>query len=282
MPLVNSTISYTGLVEKYVGTAYDKMAELHSRLEELLLISQSIADGSFDEVAGIADEIQGLIDKIDEFNSTYYGSYDTAPLADPNGNPITEGDLYFDTYKSLLMVYVGEFWIPLGAVEHTVERWVVSGAHTDNPAGEPIINLKKPYLPGTNNLSIHRHRRDIPTGLTVGELLLSKSIDSDNGDYTEIDEYTVQFTNETLLADELIFSVGTEAATVTHVGEVGRYWQKTPTDNLQIVKLPPGKTYIPGSNNLTVHAKRRDAFQTMELQIHDEYDGDGFLIEQHD
>ncbi len=33
---VNSGISYTGLVEKYIGTAYDKMTVLYDNLEALL------------------------------------------------------------------------------------------------------------------------------------------------------------------------------------------------------------------------------------------------------
>jgi len=256
MGLKNSNLNYNGLVPKFIGTAYDKMAELHDNLSDLLLIAGSIEDGSFDEVAAIADELQTVIDKIDHFNSTYYGVYPESPLVDPFGNPITEGDIYYDSTMELMYVYVRDSWVPLGAISLTIEHIVIGNAHKVGSDRFRITNLNYPYLPGENNLNVHRN----------GELLVSKATSEMYGEYREIDERTIEFylptdtsPDRTLLGtvegDRIAVQIGTEAATVTHVGRVHQYQVLTTYENQQVIDLPKTVTYIPKVHNLTVHLK---------------------------
>jgi hypothetical protein len=251
----NSNQNYTGLVQKYVGTAYDKMAEIHDNLRELLLIAGSIEDGSFDEVAQIADELQTVIDKIDHFNNTYYGALPQAPATDPSGNPITEGDLYYDTTMELMYVFVRDTWVPLGAISLTVEHIVVGDNHIQGSKIR-IDNLEYPYIPGENNLVVHRN----------GELLVSTQTSPMYGEYKEIDERTIELflptTSDpdrlllgTEVGDRLAIQVGTEAATVTHIGAVKQYQYITKVANEQVITIPEDATYVMGTYNLAVHLR---------------------------
>ena len=54
MGIVNSNQSYSGLVQKYIGTAYDKMALLADNLDALILIADDIRDGSFQTIIDMA------------------------------------------------------------------------------------------------------------------------------------------------------------------------------------------------------------------------------------
>ena len=268
----NSNISYTGLVEKYVGTAYDKMAEIHARLEKLLIISASIEDGSFQEVADIADEIQTLIDRVNDFKTTYYGALDYVPTLDPLGDPITDGDLYFDINKELMYVFYRDTWTPLGAIASTAEHIVIGDNHVDGSI-ITIENLDYPYLPGMNNMAVHRN----------GELLVSIATDPIYGEYREVDERTIEMYKPTTtdpdrlllgteVGDRIVVHIGTEAATVTHVGRVGQYSYTTVVENEAVIdfnKFAPGVNYVVGSLNLSVHLKEATGNNTREYQIVD-------------
>ena len=252
---INSNISNTGQVEKYIGSAYDKMAELHANLADLLVIAESIKDGSFDEVASIADEIQGLIDKIDLFNSTYYGALDYIPVVDPLGNQITDGDIYFDINKKLMYVFVDGFWIPLGAANNTVTRVQLADSHFNGdsilvPVGIARDGNPYMYLPGQNNMTVHLN----------GLLLVGTHTSPLAGSYTETSETEITINNLRLsqlaeIGDEVVFHIGTEAATVTHIGAIGRYVYTTIQEGETVITLPTGVSYIRGANNINVHVK---------------------------
>ena len=75
MGIVNSNQSYSGLVQKYIGTAYDKMALLADNLDALILIADDIRDGSFQTIIDMAGKIDDAIRLVNEFNATYYGNW---------------------------------------------------------------------------------------------------------------------------------------------------------------------------------------------------------------
>ena len=59
---------------------------------------------------------------ITNFHNTYYGSFSFDPTEDPNGNPITDGDMYFNNLTDQLRIYNGTAWVPIpdsGALEAT-------------------------------------------------------------------------------------------------------------------------------------------------------------------
>lgn len=48
------------------------------------------------------------------FNGTWYGALASDPVQDPNGDPITEGDIYLNTTDDVVKFYSGGMWNPLG------------------------------------------------------------------------------------------------------------------------------------------------------------------------
>ena len=76
----------------------------------------------------------------DSFRSVYYGAFATAPSADPLGNPISVGDLYFDTTISALMVWGGSAWQTYNPAT------ISTAALTDWPAAVSVTELG--YLDG--------------------------------------------------------------------------------------------------------------------------------------
>lgn len=57
------------------------------------------------------------------FKGQYLGAQPTNPTVDGNGNPLTEGDLYFNTTVDEMRVFNGTGWIPVGStVEGTLKR----------------------------------------------------------------------------------------------------------------------------------------------------------------
>jgi len=276
MALTNSNISYTGLVEKYIGSAYDKMSEIHDNLREILLIAGSIEDGSFQEVADIADELQTVIDKINHFNSTYYGAYSTAPVLDPMGNPITDGDLYYDTSKELMYVYSKDFWIPLGAAEQHVEVVPLTPGLKNEATNEYEVYLDTPYIVGRNNLSVHINRVHH----------ISTSVDSTYGTYREIDSHHIYVDAAAVQPNDILVAhVGSEAATVTHIAYVSKVHYVTRVANEELIQLPHNPdgselTYIPGNFNLEVHLARdfQNPDHIRHLQHPNVIDKDGNMI----
>lgn len=57
-----------------------------------------------------ATSAQNAEDTFIEYKSTWYGPLASAPSLDPFGNPITVGDVYFDTTDGILKVYDGTVW----------------------------------------------------------------------------------------------------------------------------------------------------------------------------
>lgn len=96
--------------------------------EDTFHITQSGIDkrGSFsfikDEITQdtqtILNQIQILADEVEanyeDFLSRYYGALASDPSTDPNGNPPTTGDLYYNTSTSKLKVYNGSSWVNSG------------------------------------------------------------------------------------------------------------------------------------------------------------------------
>jgi pectate lyase len=64
-----------GIIEKYFGESYEQIASIYQNLQALLGIEASV----------------------DDFRSKYLGSFAEAPVIDGNGDPISEGALYFQT-----------------------------------------------------------------------------------------------------------------------------------------------------------------------------------------
>jgi len=240
MSLVNSNISYTGLVEKYIGSAYDTVKYVADNLEGLQDIINFINSDDYPDIVELSKLIEEYLQGIEDFNNTYYGPLSADPTVDPSGGPITAGDLYYSTSDGHLRSYNGTSWTRIGVVTQTSQRVVVtadmvSGAWT-------TINTQDTYVLSANNLSVH-----------VGGAYLSE-----NGDYEEIN--ITSFRIDSTLApvgSTVDISIGSDVANVQHMVDVSLYRILTVGANQQVITLPAGVTYIPGTHNLEVMQDRR-------------------------
>ena len=73
-----------------------------------------------------------------EFKKTYYGALTSDPTVDPYGEPMTAGDLYFNTTSNVLKVYNGSAWVSIQAPDpYASDAEATSGTATNrnmNPA----------------------------------------------------------------------------------------------------------------------------------------------------
>ena len=81
----NSNKSYTGLVEKFVGTAYD-------------------------DVKAVGDNLDGLL-QVSEFMDDYLGPHRNAPTAGRNDSPLALGMYYLDTGTSAMKFHTTQGWV---------------------------------------------------------------------------------------------------------------------------------------------------------------------------
>ncbi len=119
-----------------------------------------------EEAAATADAAVAVIE---EFNGTYYGPLEADPTEDPNGDPPTEGDLYFNTVQKLFRAYDGSQWKPAldpFPVFYNYQEY----AGSDGPSF--AITYESPYV----RVYVNGHRlsrteyTETPTGVTVTDL----------------------------------------------------------------------------------------------------------------
>lgn len=268
MAIVNSNVAYTGLVEKYVGTAYDKMALLSDNIEALLLIANEITEGTFGDILDIADDISRVVDDIEGFNGIYWGAINTsdpdviledptAPLADQhpkydsNGDTANDGDLYFNVLREDMYVRNNGIWVGTGTIERKVERHVVTPAQeADNLTQDIIISLNSPYVMGSNNLFVFKD----------GILLSSESVEPITGDYREQSITQVLFpmptaTNDLIglkAGEELTFAINSDVATLKQIVDIDQHILPGGPGK-SVYFLPENVTYIPGDHNIEVY-----------------------------
>jgi len=241
---VNSAISYTGLVQKYIGTAYDKVALVADNMEALLALVEAIEHEDFDKVVEIADEIKDVLDAIDGFMNIYYGAYPEHPTESPTGDPIDLGDMYYNTTYDYMYVYGNAGWIQLGSREKTVEYTAVTTGHI---VGSTVtIPVTQPYYVGQDNLNVYVN----------GVHLYSKHTDA-SGDYLEASKQTIEFNSSDVQAgDIVIVEIAQVTETVYHVVEIDEFIYTTLVENEQTIAFPTGYIYIPETHNLEVYLDR--------------------------
>ncbi|RLA00761.1 MAG: hypothetical protein DRQ47_09040 [Gammaproteobacteria bacterium] len=240
----NSHISYTGLVEKYIGSAYDKVAAVSDALEDLLAIIEFLESEDYPYLVELGKNIEEYIELIKNFNSIWYGSLPSDPLTDPLGNPSTEGDIYFNTTENRFRVYNGVAWFRLGEVAQIKERHIVTAAMITDPW--TYITVANSYIVGTNNLAVYVDgKHQLPESATVP------------GDYIEDTAFTFRLQSSIAPENSVVdVTIGTEVSNVQHMVDVDTYQIFTATDGQSIIELPAGVTYVPGTSNLEVYQSR--------------------------
>jgi len=110
----NSNVSYTGLVEKYIGTAYDTVKVVADNITNVVLVGSNIDDIlAVADIPGIENIEQLANDAIvaaaeadisamsanaaaDSMNAIHLGGFLIPPIVDNNGNPLVAGTTYTD------------------------------------------------------------------------------------------------------------------------------------------------------------------------------------------
>lgn len=237
---MNSNQSYTGLIEKYVGTAYDKVKSVSENLTDITTVADISTDVT--AVAGIASDVTQAVDDIAAFNNLYYGPLASEPSTKPNGDPTEEGDMYYNSSTDQMYVYTDNTWIPMGSVKNTVEVIKVTASHISGSTA--TITLSNSYIPNSNNLTVFvnsTYQYSIANGGGVGA-------------YNEVNSNTIEFPDDAVaVGDEVTCIVGSIASTINPNISVTRKYYKTSAPSEQIIVIPDAVTYAPGAGNLEVY-----------------------------
>ena len=213
-----SAISVTGLVDKYIGTAYDNVVEVGMALPLI------------DDVA----------DDLHYFVRTYYGPRSAFPVCRPNGEPTVEGDLFYNTNDNSMYVFAETDWVVFSSTLTQREVFVIDPLvhHVD---GATVLTLSQGYMPGENAVLVFQDR-----GLTP------------QANYTETDKYTITFPATLLPAGQTVEVLSVSAVnTISPHISVQKQVYLTEIPYQTEAQLPHGMTYVPGNHNLEVYVEGR-------------------------
>lgn len=242
----NTNLNYTGLIQKYIGTAYDRMAYLADHIPSLEELLKLIEDGDLDELLKYAHLIPILIDDIAEFLKLYLGSYPDDPLTDRAGDPIIEGALYFNTTYKLLYVYYNQAWIPVGAVQNNVENIIITADMINGI--DVIVPLSYPYIMGTHALTVFINNIYVYDNM----------VDPVNGSYTEQTIEALHFETLCLEEGDMVTVISnTEITNISLSVEMIQKVYNTKVSNESIVTIPDNIVYQIGTHGLEVYVNRR-------------------------
>jgi len=91
--------------------------------------------------AGINQTKTSVENSKDEFFGTYYGRAATDPTADPLGNAIDDGDLFYNTTEDALKIRVGGEWLNLRTSGNGYQQFTAT-------ADQTTFNVSGTYTPG--------------------------------------------------------------------------------------------------------------------------------------
>ena len=239
----NSFVSYTGLIEKYVGTAFDVVLSVHNNIDNIEKVVVVIDDGSLANVADNIEEIANVSEKLDAFTEIYLGAFTTEPLTDNEGAPIKTGALYYNIEFTQLYIYDGSNWSPAGSVDNSVD--VVRITTAMHAGSSTVVNAPTPYNVGSNAIAVYVN----------SVYQISRSVDN-LGAYDEIDANTISFPNVLLEEEDVVtLIVGTQVTTVNPIISINKLYYTTLIANEQVITLPSSNEYVVGANNLNVYTE---------------------------
>lgn len=219
--ITNEQRATTALVEKFVGTAYDKMAALYDQLPWLLT----------------------LLDTVTEFTESWLGLLEEHPETRTNGDPLEDGDRYYNINSKTTFIFSEGAWLDSNALVSTVEVFTIDAGHISGD--DTVLTLENPYTPDGNNVIVF-------VGTTHQFSISSRA----DGAYLETDEKTITFPDTHLVPGEIVTVQSTmPLSTVTPLISVKTALYIGETVDQTVIPLPTGFTYVPGEGNLEVHVK---------------------------
>ena len=216
--LPESAISVNGLVDKYIGSAYDNVVEVGMALPLI------------DDVA----------EDLHYFVRTYYGPRSSFPSCRPNGEPTVEGDLFYNTNDNSMYVFAETDWVVFSST--LTQREVITidplVHHIDL---DTVVTLNLGYMPGENAVLVFQN----------GQLVLQTQ-------YVETDKHTLTFPGALLESGQVLEVLSVSAVnTVSPHISVQKQVYLTEIPYQTEAQLPHGMTYVPGNHNLEVYVDGR-------------------------
>jgi hypothetical protein len=217
MRVLNEQRNITALVEKYVGTAFDQMANLNANIPALL----------------------ELLNELTHFNDSWLGVQSTPPETRLNGDPLENGDRYFDENTLKTFVWANGIWVDGSGQEFVtdVENVTVETGDINVGFGTTTITLTTPYTTNANAIHVFLNGTHQASGIH----------------YSETNETTITF-NEELDENELVTVIsGLPVPTLNPNIKINTMLYIGETTDQTLIPLPGGMTYAPDQGNIKVH-----------------------------
>ena len=237
----NSHVSYTGLVEKYIGTAYDTVKSVANELEHVIRIGGEIENGNWDDLIATLPSIEDFLDDLAYFNQIWLGNHESDPVTDNQGNPLIEGALYFSTSLNILNIYHEGNWVAASTQLRRTEVITVDESMYDG--SNTVIPLIYPYEVNENALMV----------FVESTFQYSKDMDPDNGAYEETDSKTITFDERLELGTTLVINNTGSTETIGPRVSITEHAVTPEYDGQQLFTLPNDLEYSPNNNTLDIY-----------------------------
>lgn len=239
--LINANQSYTGLVQKYIGSAYDTVKLVAEHLGILEELQRSIASGDLKQVAKHLDKLKELAGYLRDFEKAYLGSHTTAPLTDNSGGTIPDGAMYYNAKEHRLYIMDDGTWNPIGSNKNILYNFKLTAADI-TPAGN-TFTFNSAYHPGNNQLMV----------FVNATFQYPVTASTPDGAYQETDEHSIFFPAGILEdGDNVTIFKGEVVHAMEHVISADVQIYQTQMQGEKIITLPGGMSYKPGIHNLEV------------------------------
>jgi hypothetical protein len=109
---ISANVTTVAGVSSNVTTVAGQTTNMQNVTDNLVAIQNAASNATAAESAKTAAEAAQAAAELalDNFTDTYLGAFASDPTVDNDGNPLTTGDLYFNTTSNELKVYNGSAW----------------------------------------------------------------------------------------------------------------------------------------------------------------------------
>lgn len=115
----------TGLVDEFIGTAYDTVKSVSDDLPFLhelesnipTMGSEAVENALNAQLPAVRDELNSIVETAKETTAHLLSPAATAPDKRDDGSPLQEGDRYFNTTSNMEYIYSGTEWVVSDGLE---------------------------------------------------------------------------------------------------------------------------------------------------------------------
>lgn len=109
---ISTVRTSTGLVEKYIGTAYDNVKQVANSIDNINITAENI-----DDISTVSSSIKNgnfssdSLEIVNRFTDSWQGIQAEDPTHRSDGSALQEGDRYFNSVTGLVRVWLGALWV---------------------------------------------------------------------------------------------------------------------------------------------------------------------------